>query len=71
MGQFMRDVLRVLMLIIGAAAVTKHFALGIPFFIIAFFLLNNGKVSADSYMDIMGPIMLICIVWIILIGIFN
>lgn len=67
----MRDVIGVLFLIMGGAAITKHFALGIPFFIVAFFLLNNGKVSADSYMDIMGPIMLICIVGIILIGIFN
>ena len=67
----MRDVLGMLMLIIGAAAVTKHFVLGIPFFIIAFFLLNDGKVSADSFMDIMGPIMIVCIVGTILIGIFN
>lgn len=67
----MRDVLGILMLIIGSAAATKHFALGIPFFIVAVFLLNNGKVSADGFMDIMGPIMLLCIVGTILIGIFN
>ena len=31
----MRDVIGMLFLIIGAVAVTQHFALGIPFFIIA------------------------------------
>jgi hypothetical protein len=67
----MRDVIGILMLIIGSAAATKHFALGIPFFIIAVLLLSNGKVSADSFMEIMGPIMIICIVGTILIGIFN
>ena len=67
----MRDVLGVLFLIIGGIAITKHFALGIPFFIIAFFLLNNGKTSADSYMEIMGPIMLISIVGTILVAIFQ
>lgn len=29
----MRDVIGVLFLIMGGAAITKHFALGIPFFI--------------------------------------
>lgn len=33
----MRDVIGVLFLIMGGAAITKHFALGIPFFIVAFF----------------------------------
>ena len=67
----MRDVLGVLFLIMGGAAITKHFALGIPFFIIAFLLLNDGRTSADRYMDVMGPIMLISIVGTILFAIFQ
>ena len=67
----MRDVIGVLFLIMGGAAITKHFALGIPFFIVAFFLLNNGKVSADSYMEIMGPIMILSIVGVWIIALFN
>lgn len=67
----MRDVIGVLFLIMVGAAITKHFALGIPFFIVAFFLLNNGKVSADSYMEIMGPLMLISMVFTIVVAIFQ
>ena len=67
----MRDVIGVIFLIMGGAAITKHFALGIPFFIVAFFLLNNGKVSADSYMEIMGPLMLISMVFTIVVAIFQ
>lgn len=67
----MRDVIGVLFLIIGGAAITKHFALGIPFFIVAFFLLNDGKVSADSYMGVMGPLMLISMVFTIVVAIFQ
>jgi hypothetical protein len=55
----------------GGAAITKHFALGIPFFIVAFFLLNNGKVSADSYMEIMGPLMLISMAFTVVVAIFQ
>jgi len=67
----MRDVIGVLFLIMGGAAITKHFALGIPFFIVAFFLLNNGKVSADSYMGVMGPLTLISMVFTIVVAIFQ
>ena len=67
----MRDVIGVLFLIIGGAAITKHFALGIPFFIVAFFLLNDGKVSADSYMGVMGPLMLISMVFTLVVAIFQ
>ena len=67
----MRDVIGVLFLIIGGAAITKHFALGIPFFIVAFFLLNDGKVSADSYMGVMGPLMLISMAFTIVVSIFQ
>ena len=67
----MRDVIGVLFLIIGGAAITKHFALGIPFFIVAFFLLNDGKVSADSYLGVMGPLMLISMVFTIVVAIFQ
>ena len=67
----MRDVIGVLFLIIGGAAITKHFALGIPFFIVAFFLLNDGKVSADSYMGVIGPLMLISMAFTIVVAIFQ
>ena len=67
----MRDVIGVLFLIIGGAAITKHFALGIPFFIVAFFLLNDGKVSADSYIGVMGPLTLISMAFTIVVAIFQ
>lgn len=50
----MRDVIGMLFLIIGAVAVTQHFALGIPFFIIAALCWLGTGTSADRYMDIMG-----------------
>ena len=50
----MRDVIGVLFLIMGGAAITKHFALGIPFFIVAFFLLIDILLAVndeDSHCD--------------------
>ena len=67
----MRDVIGMLFLIIGAVAVTKHFALGIPFFIIAALCWLGTGTSADRYMEIMGPIMILSIVGVWIIALFN
>lgn len=67
----MRDVIGMLFLIIGAVAVTQHFALGIPFFIIAALCWLGTGTSADRYMDIMGPIMLLSIVGVCAIALLN
>ncbi|MDD2341424.1 MAG: hypothetical protein PHV54_00860 [Tolumonas sp.] len=63
----MRDLLGLICLMVGAAFTTKHFALGIPFFIAAVLFWNNGKTSIDGLMEILGPLFLVCIVltWVI------
>lgn len=66
-GSIMRDFIGLICLIVGSAFATKHFAFGIPFFIAALLLWNNGKTSIDGLMEILGPLFLACIVltWII------
>lgn len=67
----MRELLGVIFLIIGGALVTIHFALGIPFFIGTILLWHNRRINTDSYLAIMGPLMLNSIILVWLVALFD
>lgn len=67
----MRDLLGILCLIGGGALATIHFALGIPLFILAIVLLNNGHTSIESYLEIMGPLAILSVIVVWLFALFQ
>ena len=67
----MRDFLGLLCLIIAGALVTKHFALGIPPFALAVWLMvgKGSMPSADTAASILGGIGVLCMIGVILMAI--
>ena len=55
-GVGMIELLGIVGLIIGAALATKHFGLGLPFFLAGLFILVKGDKNADKYMEIAGQL---------------
>ena len=69
----MRDFLGLICLIIAAALVTKHFALGIPPFALAVWLMvGKGSLpSADTGAAILSGIGVLCMIGVIIMAIFQ
>ena len=67
----MRDFLGLLCLIIAGALVTKHFALGIPPFALAVWLMvgKGSTPSADTGAAILSGIGVLCMIFVIIMAI--